>query len=66
MVDTLRLNLIDCEIKRSCPLQVQPGIIDHSTGEIINEFDLFINSHGEIVRGNKAFLNEVTNYYYHY
>ena len=58
MVDTLRLNLIDCEIKKTCPLQAQHGVIDHSSGAIINEFDLFVNTEGQIVRGNKAFFND--------
>jgi len=58
MIDTLRLNLIDCEIKSSCPLFIQPGIMDHSTGELLNEYDLFVNSDGKIIRGNKAYLND--------
>lgn len=57
MIDTLRLNLIDCEIKRSCPLTVQPGLIDYSTGKTFNESDLFIDSTGKIVTGSKAYLN---------
>lgn len=57
MVDTLRLNLIDCEIKKSCPLTVQPGLIDYSTGKTFNESDLFIDSTGRIVSGSKAYLN---------
>jgi len=58
MVDTLRLNLIDCEIKRSCPLSIQPGIIDYATGLIHNDNDLFIDNTGKIVRGSKAYLND--------
>jgi hypothetical protein len=58
MIDTLRLNLIDCEIKRSCPLSVQRGIIDYSTGTIYNENDLFIDNAGKIIKGSKAYLND--------
>lgn len=58
MIDTLRLNLTDCEIKRSCPLSVQPGILDYSTGKIHNENDLFIDTTGKIIRGSKAYLND--------
>ena len=57
MIDTIRLNLIDCEIKKSCPLTVQPGNLDYSTGKIMNESDLFIDSTGKIVTGSKAYLN---------
>jgi hypothetical protein len=57
MIDTLRLNLIDCEIKKSCPLTVQPGLIDYSTGKSFNESDLFIDTYGRIVTGSKAYLN---------
>jgi hypothetical protein len=58
MIDTLRLNLIDCEIKKSCPLSIQQGTIDYSTGKIHNESDLFIDNYGKIVRGSKAYLND--------
>jgi len=58
MIDTLRLNLLDCEIKRSCPLSIQPGTIDYSTGKIYNDNDLFIDNAGKIVRGSKAYLND--------
>lgn len=57
MIDTLRINLIDPEIKKSSPLIVQPGQIDYSTGKILNQSDLFIDSHGKIITGHKAFLN---------
>lgn len=57
MIDTLRLNLLDCEIKRSCPLTVQPGLIDYSTGKTFNESDLFIDTTGKIITGSKAYLN---------
>lgn len=57
MVDTLRLNLVDCEIKKSCPLTVQPGLIDYSTGKTFNESDLFIDTNGRIVTGSKAYFN---------
>lgn len=58
MVDTLRINLVDCEIKRSCPLSIQPGTIDYSTGKVYNDNDLFIDNAGKIVRGSKAYLND--------
>jgi hypothetical protein len=58
MIDTLRLNLVDCEIKRSCPLTVQQGNIDYSTGLIYNENDLFIDNSGKIIKGSKAYLND--------
>ena len=58
MVDTLRVNLVDCEIKRSCPITIQPGFIDYSTGLVHNENDLFIDNTGKIVKGSKAFLND--------
>ena len=57
MIDTIRLNLIDCEIKKSCPLTVQPGNLDYSTGKVMNESDLFIDSTGKIITGSKAYLN---------
>lgn len=57
MIDTLRINLIDPEIKKSAPLVVQPGQIDYSSGKILNSSDLFIDSHGKIITGAKAFLN---------
>jgi hypothetical protein len=57
MIDTLRLNLTDCEIKRSCPLTIQPGLIDHSSGQTFNESDLFIDNTGKIITGSKAYLN---------
>ncbi len=58
MVDTLRVNLTDCEIKRSCPLTVQPGLVDYATGKTFNESDLFIDNSGRIVKGFKAYLND--------
>jgi hypothetical protein len=58
MIDTLRLNLIDCEIKRSCPLTIQTGLKDYSTGKLYNENDLFIDASGMIIRGAKAYLND--------
>lgn len=57
MIDTLRINLIDAEIKRSSPIQIQKPIIDYSTGKSLNNSDLFIDNHGKIVTGAKAFLN---------
>lgn len=57
MIDTIRLNLVDCEIKKSCPLTVQPGLLDYSTGKSFNESDLFIDSTGKIITGSKAYLN---------
>src|SRR3972149_8588626 len=58
MIDTVRLNLVDCEIKRSCPLHVQPAIIDYSTGTSFEESDLFRDNTGRIIRGVKAYLND--------
>ena len=58
MIDTLRLNLVDCEIKKSCPLKVQPGIIDFATGRKADEHDLFVDTRGRIITGVKAFLND--------
>ena len=58
MIDTLRLNLVDCDIKRSCPLSIQGGVLDYSTGLLHNENDLFIDNTGKIIRGSKAYLND--------
>jgi len=58
MIDTLRLNLVDCDIKKSAPLQIVPGVIDNSSGKTYNNNDLFIDNAGKIVTGSKAFLND--------
>lgn len=58
MIDTIRLNLTDCDIKPTSPIVVQSAALDHSTGKKLNEYDLFINNSGRIVRGSKAFLND--------
>lgn len=58
MIDTLRLNLIDCDIKRSAPLQIMAGITDNSTGKTYNSNDLFIDNTGRIVTGSKAYIND--------
>lgn len=58
MIDTLRLNLTDCEIKRSAPIVIQPGVYEQSSNGIGRNFDLFINTDGKIIKGSKAYLND--------
>ena len=58
MIDTLRINLCDAEIKRSTPLRIQPPILDYSTGRLLNDNDLFIDNSGKIIKGAKAYLND--------
>lgn len=57
LIDTLRINLVDCDIKPNAPIVVQPAVFDHSNNRKVNEFDLFRNNSGRIIRGSKAFLN---------
>ena len=58
MIDTLRINLSDAEIKKSTPLTIIPPNLDYSTGKRGGESDLFIDNHGKVIRGVKAFLND--------
>lgn len=58
MIDTLRLNLIDCDIKKTAPLQIMAGITDNSTGKTYNSNDLFIDNTGRIITGSKAYIND--------
>lgn len=57
MIDTIRLNLLDCQISDSTPLTIQPCSYTHSDQKDIASYDLFVDTAGEVVTGQKAFYN---------
>ena len=57
MIDTLRLNITDCEITSHCPLTVEPSPYMHDNDQRTCDYDLFVNNAGEIVTGKKAYYN---------
>lgn len=58
MIDTLKLNLNDCDIYSKCPLTIEPSSYNHANGKSFNDNDLFFcKDSGEIVKGKKAYYN---------
>ncbi len=58
MIDTLRLQLSESEIISKNKLKIQPPLIDGETGEIINNYPLFMTYSGNRIDGTKAFYND--------
>lgn len=58
MIDTLKLNLEDCEITDKAPLILERSPEDQATKQLLCDYDLYVNNTtGEIVTGRKAYLN---------
>jgi hypothetical protein len=57
MIDTLRLNITDCIIDGTTPLVIEPSPYQHDTQQRFINYDLFVDSEGELVQGRKAYLN---------
>jgi len=58
MIDTIKLNLEDCEITDKAQIVIEPSPYIHDSQQRFINYDLFLdNSTGEIVQGKKAYLN---------
>ena len=58
MIDTIKLNLEDCEINSKAQIVIEPSPYIHDSQQRFINYDLFLdNSTGEIVQGKKAYLN---------
>lgn len=58
MIDTIKLNLDDCEIDNKAQIIIEPSPYTHDTQQKFINYDLFLdNTTGEIVQGKKAYLN---------
>jgi hypothetical protein len=57
LIDTLKLNLSDCEISAYTPLTIEPSPYLHDSSMRFVDYDLFVDNAGEIVRGKKAYYN---------
>lgn len=56
MLDTLKLSLTDYSVSSNAQLQVQPGLIDNATGELVGNNKLW-TSEGRVVTGSRAWHN---------
>jgi hypothetical protein len=56
MLDTLKLSLTDYSVSSNAQLQVQPGLVDNATGELIGNNKLW-NCEGRVVTGSRAWHN---------
>jgi hypothetical protein len=57
MIDTLRLNLSDCEISSHTPIIIERSPYLHDSQQQFIDYDLFVDNSGEIVTGKKAYYN---------
>jgi len=57
MIDTLRLNLSDCEISSHTPIIIERSPYLHDSQQQFIDYDLFVDKAGEIVKGKKAYYN---------
>jgi hypothetical protein len=57
MIDTLKLNLEDCEITDKAQIVIEPSPYAHDTQQRFINYDLFVDNCGDIVQGKKAYLN---------
>jgi len=58
MIDTIKLNLEDCQITDKAQIVIEPSPYIHDSQQRFINYDLFLdNSTGEIVQGKKAYLN---------
>lgn len=58
MIDTIKLNLEDCEITDKAQIVIEPSPYSYDSEQRFINYDLFVcNSTGDIVQGKKAYLN---------
>lgn len=57
MIDTIKLNIVDCSISDKTPLTIEPSPYLHDSQMKFIDYDLFIDNNGELVTGKKAYLN---------
>jgi hypothetical protein len=63
MIDTIKLNLVDCEINPDTQIIIQPAAYTYSLNDYpdnkqtLNNYDLFTDKDGVIVSGKKAYFN---------
>jgi len=57
MIDTLKLNITDCQIDSTTQLVIEPSPYLHDSQMRFISYDLFVDSEGECVQGKKAYLN---------
>lgn len=57
MIDSLKIELVDFRVSRDAGVTVQPSPFVVGSGELLGNHALWVDDAGEVVEGNRGFLN---------
>lgn len=57
MIDTIKLNIVDCTISSDAALIVEPSPYIYNSEQEFMNYDLFVDTEGVLTTGKKAYLN---------